>query len=231
MSSFPDNSLNQTKDIKMAQNIKPAAQKPEDPTVPKKSSKKLLMGVIASLLLIIAAGAGWYFTKGNDHTPHAEEVKVVPAKPPIFVALEPFTVNLQRESNDQYLQMGITLKLFEADIDAKIKANLPEIRSKILQLLTTKTASELVTAEGKQKLVKEILSMSNSVIGVVNLPAPIPSIQSVAAPAVEHGGAAAQQAPATEVASAPVPAPVHVAAKPVEPKGIVDVLFTSFIIQ
>jgi len=30
----------------MAQNIKPAAQKPEDPTVPKKSSKKLVMGLL-----------------------------------------------------------------------------------------------------------------------------------------------------------------------------------------
>ena len=208
----------------MAQNIKPAAQKPEDPTVPKKSSKKLLLGIVAALVLVIAAGAGWYFTKGKDNAQHVEEVKVVPPKPPIFVALEPFTVNLQRESSDQYLQMGITLKLFESEFEAKIKANQPEIRSKILQLLTTKTATELLTAGGKTQLVKEIRAMSNSVIGIVNTPAPIPATLTGAAPAAENG-VAAQHAPAVEPASAPV------AAKPVEPKGIVDVLFTSFIIQ
>ena len=207
----------------MAQNIKPAAQKPEDPTVPKKSSKKLVMGAVAALVLIIAAGAGWYFTKDKDDAHHVEEVKVAPPKTPIFVALEPFTVNLQRESSDQYLQMGISMKMFEVDIEAKIKANLPEIRSKILQLLTTKTATELLTAEGKTQLVKEILTMSNAVIGIVNAPAPIPATLG-AAPAAEHG-AAAQPAPATVAASAPV------AAQPVEPKGIIDVLFTSFIIQ
>lgn len=207
----------------MAQNIKPAAQKPEDPTVPKKSSKKLVLGAVAALVLIIAAGAGWYFTKGRDDAQHVEEVKVAPPKTPIFVALEPFTVNLQREASDQYLQMGISMKMFEVDIEAKIKANLPEIRSKILQLLTTKTATELLTAEGKTQLVKEILTMSNSVIGIVNTPAPIPATLAVA-PAAEQA-AAAQPAPAAVAASAPV------AAKPVGPKGIVDVLFTSFIIQ
>jgi flagellar FliL protein len=219
----------------MAQNIKPAAQKPTDPTVPKQSSKKLLIGVIASLVLIIAAAAGWYFTKGNDHAPHAEEVKVVPAKPPIFVALEPFTVNLQRESNDQYLQMGITLKVFEADIEAKIKANLPEIRSKILQLLTTKTASGLVTAEGKQQLVKEILSISNSTIGIVDVPvraaisdkpAKVDAASQVAESATET-----QPAQVAEAASAPAASHNHEVKAPVEKKGIVDVLFTSFIIQ
>lgn len=195
--------------------------------MPKKSSKKLVLGAVAALVLIIAAGAGWYFTKGKDDAHHVEEVKVAPPKTPIFVALEPFTVNLQRESSDQYLQMGISMKMFEIDIETKIKANLPEIRSKILQLLTTKTATELLTAEGKTQLVKEILAMSNAVIGIVNTPAPIAATLGVA-PAAEHG-AAAQHAPAAEAASAPAAA--HPVAKPVEPKGIVDVLFTSFIIQ
>lgn len=206
----------------MAQNTKPAAQKPEDPTVPKKSSKKLLLGAVAALVLIIAAGAGWYFTKGKDDAHHVEEVKVAPPKTPIFVALEPFTVNLQRETSDQYLQMGITMKIFEVDIETKIKANLPEIRSKILQLLTTKTATELLTAEGKTQLVREILAMSNAVIGIVNTPAPIPATLAVA-PAAEHGAAA------TVAASAPVAA--HAVVKPADPKGVIDVLFTSFIIQ
>ena len=224
------------KDTKMAQNTKPAAQKPADPTVPKNSSKKLLIGAIAALVLIIAAGAGWYFTKGNDHAAHVEEVKVAPPKTPIFVALEPFTVNLQRESSDQYLQLGITLKVYESAIEARIKENLPEIRSKILQLLTTKTATELLTAQGKDKLVKEILSTSNAVIGIVdtrvlsaNLKPAISdnTVKVSTASQVSETGVETQQPQAAEAAPGHSPEP----RKPVENKGIVDVLFTSFIIQ
>ena len=212
----------------MAQNAKPAAQKPEDPAAPQKSSKKLLLVVIVSLVLIIAAGAGWYFTKDKDNSSQVEEVKIIPPKTPIFVALEPFTVNLQREANDQYLQLGITMKIFEADIETKIKANLPDIRSKILQVLTTRTATELLTAEGKTRLVKDILSLSNTVIGVVNLPAP--ATMPAGLPVAASVPAAALPATGTEAVPAAATAPAATS-KVAEPKGIVDVLFTSFIIQ
>lgn len=219
----------------MAQNIKPNAQKPEDPTVPKKSSKKLLFGIIGALVLVIAAVAGWYFTREKDHSAHVEEVKVAPAKTPLFVALEPFTVNLQRESSDQYLQLGITLKLFEAEVEGKIKTNLPEIRSKILQLLTTKTATELLTADGKTLLAKEIRTLSNAVIGIVDAPAqPAISDKSAHAPTASQVSAASTEAPQPQLAdtaSAPIPGHKPDAKAALEKNGINDVLFTSFIIQ
>ena len=217
----------------MAQNIKAAAQKPSDPTVPKKSSKKMLIGIIALLALIIAGGAAWFFTKGKGDGAHVAEVKIEPPKTPIFVALEPFTVNLQRESADQYLQLGLSMKVFEAENEAKIKLNLPEIRSKILQLLTTKTATELLTAEGKNKLVREILTLSNAVIGIVEPPVIHVAAPVAAASQVGATEAAAQPAHGAEPAAAAIAAPViaPVAAAPVAKKGIVDVLFTSFIIQ
>jgi flagellar FliL protein len=218
----------------MAQNIKPAAKKPDDPVAPKKSGNKLLVGVIVSLSVIIASGAAWYFTKGKGDTAHVEEVKVAPPKPPIFIALEPFTVNLQRESSDQYLQLGLSLKLFEVENEEKIKLNLPEIRSKILQLLTTKTATELLTAEGKSKLVKEILTLSNAVIGVIDAPAPATvahkPTQIAAASQVEPAAEEKINADAIAV-SAPAATPHPTAQVKTEKKGIVDVLFTSFIIQ
>lgn len=220
----------------MAQSQKPAAQKagaqkPEDTPVPKKSSKKLVIGAVASVILLGAGGGGWYFTKGKNATPQVEEVKVIPPKPAIFVVLEPFTVNLQRESSDQYLQLGLTFKIFDIEYEKKIKDNQPEIRSKILQLLTTKTATELLSAEGKTKLVNEILGLSNTTIGVVDTPVPvavvpvvIPQVSAVAEAGAENQAAAVAESVAV---SAPKPA----VAKAAEKKGIVDVLFTSFIIQ
>jgi flagellar FliL protein len=219
----------------MAQNAKPAAQKPQDPTVPAKSNKKIIMIAAGVLLLIIAAAAGWYFTKAKSDDHHAEEVKVEPPKTPIFVALEPFTVNLQRESADQYLQIGISMKTFDAEVETKIKANLPDIRSKILQLLTTKTATELLTAEGKKRLVSEILYSANASIGIMDAPlkpaAPVVAVITPAASHVAEGGTEAAQAHAAEAPTEPAPVHQTEPAKPVEKKRIVDVLFTSFIIQ
>ncbi|MGV8933252.1 MAG: flagellar basal body-associated protein FliL [Gallionellaceae bacterium] len=207
----------------MAQNAKPAAQKPEDPVTPKKSNKKLFVIIGVVLLLAIAGAAGWYFTKGKSGEHHAEEAKVIPPKPPIFMALDPFTVNLRSESSDQYLQMGISLKYFDPELEAKIKLTLPEIRSKILQLLTTKTASELLMPEGKNKLVKEIINISNTVMGIIVAPA------KAAASAVSGTVTENQAAPAGEETAAAAPATVH--KTPTEKPGVVDVLFTSFIIQ
>ncbi len=190
----------------MAQNAKSAA--PAAGAAPQKPNSKLLIIIIVLLAAMMGAG-GWYFTKGK------EEVKVAPPKNPIFIPLEAFTVNLQRESSDQYLQLGLTLKVFEPDYENKIKLNLPDIRSKILQLLTTKTATELLTAEGKKKLIGEIISMSNSSIGISN-----PASHTVKPAAIPAESQVAETTPHD------VAAPV-----PVEKNGVVDVLFTSFIIQ
>jgi len=220
----------------MAQNTKPAAQKPVDPAVPTNPKKKIFLILGVLLLVIIAGGGGWYFAKPKHDAAHVEEVKVAPPKTPIFILLEPFTVNLQRESSDQYLQLGITLKVFDSEIETKIKERLPEIRSRILQLLTTKTATELLTAEGKKQLVTEILSMSNTIIGVVNAPAKAaaperPAIIS-AASQVSETAVTTQAAPAAAVTNTSAASANQPEVKmPVEKTGIVDVLFNSFIIQ
>lgn len=231
----------------MAKPAKPAAAKKDDAAVADapKSKKKLI--IIAVLAAVMAGGAGWYFMKGKsaDH----EAVKVEVRKEPIFIPLEAFTVNLQREEADQYLQVNISLKVFEPELVEKIKAVLPEIRSKLNLLLSSKRPSELAMAEGKKKLAVEIAVETNNVLGihvpVVN--AAIPASSPVAVPEgaavpAEHEKPAedeAATAPAPEVAaegeaaSAPVAAApaAHAAAPAAEQKGVVDVLFTSFIIQ
>lgn len=206
----------------MSKNAKPAATKPaEAAAAPAAQGNKKLI-IIAVVVAAIAGGAGWFFSKGNGNTPHVEEVKVAPPQKPIFVALEPFTVNLQRETSEQYLQVGITLKIFDAKLEESIKLNLPEIRSKILLLLATKKASELSSAEGKARLVGEIITISNGVLGIAGKPA-----HAAAAPAKP---AAASQVAEAGTETEPAAAPAH-AAPTEEKKGIADVLFTSFIIQ
>lgn len=230
----------------MAKPAKPAAAKKEDAAVADapKSNKKMII-IAAVLVSVIGGGAAWYFMKGKS-ADHAEVAKAEAHKEPIFIPLEAFTVNLQREEADQYLQVNISLKVFEPELVEKIKAVLPEIRSKLNLLLSSKRPSELAMAEGKKKLAAEIAVETNNVLGIhvpaaVSASAPVAVPEIAAAPA-EHekpaeGEAATAPAPEVtaegEAASAPVAAApvVHAAPAAAEQKGVVDVLFTSFIIQ
>ncbi len=204
----------------------------------KPKSKKLLLIIIAVLVLGAAGGAGWYFTKDSQPTIEAQ-AEPVQAK---FIALEPFTVNLQRETGDQFLQVGLTLKIVEPDqkampsMEEKIKLVMPEIRSRLLLLLSSKYPSALAPAEGKKKLAQEIIAEINSVLGLRSAsastaPKPNEGDKSGAAPVVET---VSETAPGVEAvpATAPIVEAVPVTAPGIEKKdGIMDVLFTSFIIQ
>lgn len=204
---------------------KPAAKPAEAEAAPAKGGNKKKIIIISVLALAIGGGAGWYFTRG--HAPegeHAkEEVKAEPLHEPIFVPLgENFTVNLQREEGDQYLQAGITLKILQPELEEKIKKAMPEIKSKLLFLLSSKLPSELQTAEGKKKLVAEIIAEVDSTLGL----GAEPVHASAPAHGAEHGDAAHEGAAASAPVAPPAaPAVVH------KTKGVVDVLFTSFIIQ
>lgn len=218
----------------MAKPAKPAAAKKEEVVAdaPKSKKKLIIIGVVG---LLVAGAAGWYFMKGNAAS-HDEAPQT-----PTFIALDAFTVNLQREDEgDQYLQINLSLKVFELELVEKIKAVLPEIRSKLNLLLSSKRASELSTAEGKKALVAEIMAETNHVLGIHNTPAAhAPASAPAAAPAVAAEVAAAsapaegEEAPAEGAAEAPVVASAPAPAAPAMPekKGVVDVLFTSFIIQ
>jgi flagellar FliL protein len=118
------------------------------------------------VLLLLLGGIGaaaWYFLRNHDPVPaksgdgKAVVAKAVSSKRPVFVALEPFTVNLMHEDNSsQYLQIGLTLKLTDASFGEVIKVYLPEIRSRVLLLLASKKPSEISTSEGKKLLVEEL---------------------------------------------------------------------------
>lgn len=191
------------------------------------SKKKLLLIIIGVLVLGVAGGAGWYFTQGSHHT---EEAKAPPPAPPKFIALEPFTVNLQNDGGEQFLQVGITLKFVDPELEEKIKLHMPEIRSRLLLLLSGKRASELTPVEGKKKLAVEIIAEARTVLGLRALPAPKIAVPEKIAASDAEAASGAEAAPAEPAAAPEAPAPV-VAHGDKNSAEILDVLFTSFIIQ
>ncbi|MEI8029557.1 MAG: flagellar basal body-associated protein FliL [Comamonadaceae bacterium] len=132
------------------------------PPAPKNKRKLLLLLLLALLLSAIAATA-WYFL-GNRAAPatkagvaKAEVSKTVQSKPPVFVTLEPFTVNLQMvDTVGQYLQVGLAIKVTDETMAETIKQHMPQIRNRVLLLLSGKRASEISTSEGKKKLIEEL---------------------------------------------------------------------------
>src|SRR5487761_2531726 len=103
----------------MAKPAKPAAAKKIDAPAAEapapKSKKKLIIIIVAAIALISAGAAGWFLMKDKSANP--DTAKVEKPKDPKFIPLEAFTVNLQKEESDQYLQINIALKVMEPELE------------------------------------------------------------------------------------------------------------------
>lgn len=208
---------------------------PKDAEAAPKKKSKLLIIIIAAVVVLGAGGGGaWFFLKPKDPSAaHAE-----PPKPAVFMPLETFTVNLvPQDGQQQYLQAGLTLKLGEQIKETTVKDKMPEIRDRILMVLSSKKASDVLPAEGKKKLAKEIVAAVQSVIGVSAAKAhaapaqaePGPGEAAAAEVPVKKKAAAKaehEEAEGEEAEAAPAPKPVKKAAP-----AQIEVLFTSFIVQ
>ena len=131
------------------------AEMTEEVVAPKKSKLKLI--VIALIVLLAVGGGASYFLLGKK-APHggAAEVKHEEAKAPVFLSLDSFTVNLQQEASEQFLQISMTVQVKDEKAVEEIKLYMPQVRNRILLLLSSKKASEINTADGKKKLAEEI---------------------------------------------------------------------------
>lgn len=132
------------------------------PAEPVKKSKGRLLIIIALVVVLLAGGGGaaWYFLihKAEDAEESPKKKKKPVAVAPVFAPMDSFTVNLQAEGVEQFLQTAFTLQVEgPADVDA-IKLHLPLVRSRILLLLSSKRSNEISTVEGKKKLAEEIIA-------------------------------------------------------------------------
>lgn len=207
---------------------------------------RLLMIAGAVLSLLLAGGGAWWFTRDDSGESETVE-KAAPALPPVFVALEPFTINLQPEANGpQYMQIGITVKIAGQPMADRLKELMPEVRNRLLLALSAKKASELLKPEGKIQLAKELAAeiavLLDPEAAKKNTAPAEPAITVAAAPAVTGTDAAEQNPdpaaePAAEAAApaggetpaAETAAPAKAAETPAGP--VLGVLFTSLIIQ
>ncbi len=133
----------------------------------KGGGKKKLIIIIAIVLVVVLVGVGALLmmkkkSHADDEEGAAADEKPAAAAhakagtPPTFVPLDPFTVNLADKEVDRFAQVGITLEVADAHFADQLKAYMPAIRNNVLLVLSHKTSAELLSAEGKEKLAREI---------------------------------------------------------------------------
>jgi len=132
---------------------------------PKKSNKKLIIIIAIVALVLIGGGVAAWLMMGDKSVEEGEqaetEEKVVEAAEPVFIKLDTFTVNLNPGEGDKYLQVDMTLNATDLRDVEEIEKRMPQVRNRILMILTSKLASEIADMEGKQALSEEITESIN----------------------------------------------------------------------
>ena len=136
------------------------------PAKPKKKGKLLIIIITLTLLAGGGGGAWWFMKAKTPQDPKAAtQKKNEPEKPPIYIRLDAFPVNLKKvDAEGHLLQVAIQFKVEEPKAEAAVKLRMPEIQNALLLLLSNKTQEELSTVEGKQKLSSDIVSQVNQII-------------------------------------------------------------------
>ncbi|WP_435927711.1 flagellar basal body-associated protein FliL [Dryocola sp. BD613] len=119
------------------------------------------------LLLVVGACGVAGFTFYEMHKMKSEVAKSDPAaKPepveepaPTYIPLDTFTVSLKPDNgndSDRVLYIGLTLRVKDEHSKELVGKFLPEVRSRLLILISQHTAEYLSTDEGKYQLINEI---------------------------------------------------------------------------
>jgi flagellar protein FliL len=109
---------------------------------------------------------------GEEHGEESDEAAEGEAHEPAVVALPTVTVNLADKDATRYLRTTVSLLIKDTEKAATLSGGgehkaagepvrIAMARSAILELLTTKTAEELMSAEGKTALKKEIAARAS----------------------------------------------------------------------
>lgn len=129
-----------------------------------------LMVVVIVLLMLLLAGVGglgyYLFTKTNKLSDKSSsEVEKLHNSVVIFQKLDTFVVNLSGGDGTSMLQVDMQVQLSDDNAKQLLTNLMPKVRSAIILLLSSKTADELSTTEGKMKLKDQVQRVINDSLG------------------------------------------------------------------
>jgi flagellar FliL protein len=159
MSAMDDNPKPKT-DAKAKIESKPVVE--NKPGAESKGKSRIVMIGIGALIIIVL-GVGAFF--GAPHI----KAKFAKKKPPpeqvkATLVLDAFLVNLADKDEVRFLKTTFQLGLAEEPKEeAKSPVVIAAVRDTIITLLTSKTAEQVLTSQGKEKLREEIRSRIRTV--------------------------------------------------------------------
>ena len=130
-----------------------------------------LFFLLALGLAGIVAGGYYYLSKKEGSA-----TPVAKVEEPIFISLDPFTVNLQPNGRSRFLHVAVTLKMTDAQSQMRLTQYAPEVRSRVLNMLSNRTADSLLSTDDKAALTADILAALNQPFAANQLPQKIASV-------------------------------------------------------
>jgi flagellar protein FliL len=138
----------------------------------KQKKKKMFMFIgLGVLLVLVSVGATFFVVskmmhKGGSEGEAEAEVEEKPtATPAIYLALKPnFTVNFDVNGRQRFLQTELTLLYRDPNLQKLLEEHMPAVRNGLVMLLSRQVFDELQTAEGKEKLRGEALTVVQDII-------------------------------------------------------------------
>jgi flagellar FliL protein len=146
---------------------KPAAEGADAAAKPAKATKGKgkLFAILGVVVLVLAGGGGtaFWMTRTPAEAAEAEHAEVDLAHAGI-IKFEPFIVNLADPGAKRFLRVSIGIIVPSEEVAKEIEHGevlRMQLRSEIIDLLTTQTSEHVVTPEGKTALKKEILERAH----------------------------------------------------------------------
>lgn len=128
---------------------------------------KLLLGLLLVALVVGASVAATYFFFERSGVlsglamaeTTSEPRQTVPLPAPVFAPLEPFTVTLREDRGTRILYVAITLRLVDDASKNIVTEYMPEVRDRVLRLLSVQNPNYIQTPEGRERLVQDLTNI------------------------------------------------------------------------
>ena len=153
------------------------AEKKEEAEAPAPKSKKKLVIIVALVLVMVLGGVGAFLAMGGKKEAVEGEEEYLEEEgehaeggdghggplPPAILPLETFIVNLQVKGS--FLRTTVQLEFAEPELPASAENDMPKMKDAIIRILSSKSSSEVLMSDGKEKLRGEIRDAVNEVLG------------------------------------------------------------------
>lgn len=146
----------------------------EQPAEDGKSGRmKLIIIIVVGVLVLVGGsiGATLMLVGGDTETAAADAESELSKKTPYYVELlDPkFAVNLAADSRAKFLKVSLSVLTYDPDVDTALRDHLPQLRSNLMILLSSKTSQELGGRSGREDLQKQLLERVQQTLGQVGV--------------------------------------------------------------